>query len=220
MNTQIIACRTVERELTQCIQNTGVDYPILWVESGLHNTPKKLNRAVQALIDEAEADRLLLAMGFCGNSLVGLESKGRTLILPRADDCISLLLGSNENRAAIARENAAYFLTEGWLSGERNLWKEHLHAVEKYGRDQAMELARMLYSHYRTLALLDTGTADMTALLDGTEIIAQTLSLEQKIVPASLSWLENLLTGPWHSDRFLTVPPGGKIELSHMLDRP
>ena len=85
---------------------------------------------------------------------------------------------------------------------------------------QQIQDSQTSLAHYRTLALLDTGTADMTALLDGTEIIAQTLSLEQKIVPASLSWLENLLTGPWHSDRFLTVPPGGKIELSHMLDRP
>lgn len=46
--------------------------------------------------EAAAFDRILLATGFCGDSFCGLETRHTELIIPRTDDCISLLLGSAE----------------------------------------------------------------------------------------------------------------------------
>ena len=207
MKTAIVSCKTLETELTAAIARTGVDYPVEWLESGLHNLPKKLNAKLSEVLSGLDADRVLLGMGYCGNSIAGLTTGDFELIVPRVDDCITLLLGSSARRAEIARELSAYFLTEGWMRGERNLWVEYQYSIEKYGEEMAQELAEMMYAHYRTLALLDTGLEDINALLDKTKIIADTLHLEQKVLPASVHFLEELLTGPWEDGHYLIVPP-------------
>ena len=211
METEIISCRTLETELTQAMKNTGTEYPVHYLESGLHNTPAKLFQRMSEVLEPIPPGRVLVAMGYCGNSISGLQAGDHELIVPRVDDCISLLLGSNRIRADISREYAAYFLTEGWMRGERNIWVEHQHAVEKYGEEMAEELAEMLYGHYRTLGLLNTGAEPIEPLIEKTQIIADTLHLTQKILPASVAYLEELLTGPWPEERYLIKPPGSVI---------
>ena len=114
METVIIGCKTLENELNCAIEQCSCAYDIKWVESGLHNLPKKLRAALQTAIDEAQGySCALLAFGYCGNSVSGLRSGETTLIIPRADDCISLLLGSNSARAAFPEGKSTYFMTEG-----------------------------------------------------------------------------------------------------------
>ena len=117
----------------------------------------------------------------------------------------------------MSSELAAYFLTEGWMRGERNLWVEHLKMVEKYGQEQAMVIAEMLYGHYRTLALVDCGTSSMEVLLEESLEMAKTMSLQQKVIPGTLSYLEELLTGPWDPDRFVVKAPGEALSMYDFL---
>lgn len=217
MLTTVIACKTIEKELLAAIEKVGVQYSVLWLESGLHNSPKKLKRRVTELLDTVTEGRVLLAMGSCGNSLEGVVSQHTQLIVPRVDDCISILLGSMQQRQKISSELAAYFLTEGWMRGERNLWVEHLKMVEKYGEEQAMVIAEMLYAHYRTLALVDCGTSSMEELLEESLEMAKTMSLRQQIIPGTLSYLQQLLTGPWPEDRFAVKAPGEALNMYDFL---
>ena len=208
MVTHIISCLTLENELKAAMKNTGTDCPVLWLESGLHNTPAKLNARLCEEIGKIKADRIILAMGFCGNSLPGIRSEMAEIIVPRVDDCISLLLGGMQARKKISSESPSYFLTEGWLKGERNLWVEYQYSVDKFGKEEADAIAQMMYGHYRTLALLDTGISPAEELWEKTEQIEKTLHLERKIVPGTLARLEELLTGPWDAERYLILPPG------------
>lgn len=219
MNTQIIACRTIEKELTEAIARTGVSWEVTWLESGLHSMPKKLHGVLAETLARSTADRVLLAMGFCGNSLIGLRSGSFELVFPRTDDCISLLIGSVQDRIAYSSQNAAFFLTEGWLAGEQNIWTEYLRTVEKYGQKRGMKIAKMMYGHYRSLTLLDNGIDSIEALTEKTRIIAQTLGLEQKVLPATLSYLEQLLTGPWPEDRFIIKAPGTVVSADDLALR-
>jgi len=205
LKTAVIACRTLEDELNWAMERTGCDDPVLWLEQGLHNVPQQLRDAVQTALDEAGADRVLLAMGFCGNSLAGLRVPKLELIVPRVDDCISLLLGSVKRRLEISREYSAYFFTEGWLRGERNIWVEHQHMLDTYGEELTEELEKSMFGHYRTLGLLDCGIKPIGTLIEGTKMIADGLHLTQQVIPASARYLADLLTGPWPAERFLTV---------------
>ena len=48
-------------------------------------------------------------------------------------------------------------------------------------------------------------------------MIAEGLHLTQKVIPASAQYLEDLLTGPWPAERFLTVRGGATITEEDML---
>ena len=211
MNTAIIACKTISDELRHAMAQTGTDYPVVWLEQGLHNVPELLRSALQTALDGLEAQRVLLAMGFCGNAIRGVEVPACELIIPRVDDCISLLLGSVQRRLAGSQEHAAYFFTEGWLRGERNIWVEHLHMVEEYGEELTEELEKDMFGHYKTLGLLDCGIKPMDELIEGTKMIADGLHLKQRIIPATTRYLADLLTGPWPPERFLTLRAGETI---------
>ena len=205
MKTAVIACKTIEDELRWAMERTGADYPVVWLEQGLHNVPEKLKSAVQTALDDVGAQRVLLAMGFCGNAIRGLRVPVGELIIPRVDDCISLLLGSVKRRLEVSREYSAYFFTEGWLRGERNIWVEHQHMLETYGEELTEELEKSMFGHYKTLGLLDCGIKPVEPLVEGTKMIADGLHLTQQVIPASAKYLEDLLTGPWSAERFLTL---------------
>ncbi len=208
MTTALIACRTLEDELRFAMARTGSDFPVAWLESGLHNTPNKLRARLQEELDARGEERVLLAMGFCGNALAGVNTGAHELIVPRVDDCISLLLGSPLRRQAVSRELAAYFLTDGWLRGERNLWVEYQYCVEKYGKETADEINEMMYGHYRTLAVLDCGVKPAEPVMERAGKIADTLHLKLRRLDATVEYLCALLTGPWEEERFLRLPPG------------
>ncbi len=211
MNTAIIACKTIEDELRFAMERTGVDYPVVWLEQGLHNVPELLKTALQTALDGVGARRVLLAMGFCGNAIRGVAVPAEELIIPRVDDCISLLLGSVQRRLAVSREHSAYFFTEGWLRGERNIWVEHLHMLELYGEELTEELEKDMFGHYKTLGLLDCGIKPVQPLIEGTKMIADGLHLTQQVIPATTQYLCDLLTGPWPPERFLTLRAGQTI---------
>lgn len=47
MTTVIIACHTLMDELNMVIKETKSDFPVLWIESGLHLYPDSLNKRLQ-----------------------------------------------------------------------------------------------------------------------------------------------------------------------------
>ena len=106
----ILACKTLRHEIEKACEKHNIDYPIHWIESGLHNYPEKLHKYIQDELDNMQDyDRVILTFGLCGNSLVGVESKNLELIMPKVDDCISLLLGSVDERRKYGGKNGMYF---------------------------------------------------------------------------------------------------------------
>ena len=206
MGTEIIACETIRQELLAAAGRCGCRYPIRWIKSGLHNVPAQLHAVLQEELDAcAGCERILLAFGFCGNAVAGLCGGTAELILPRADDCISLLCGSQERRAGF-RET--YFFTEGWLRGERTIWNEFQHTVDRYGEERAKQIFQVMLCHYRYCALLNTGCYPLEAAAEEVRRIARALGLEFISIEGTIACLEKLLTGPWDSASFLVVPPG------------
>lgn len=209
MNPIIIACKTIEQELLAAMEQTCCDYPILWLESGLHNWPDKLRARIQELLDGCEGfDTVLLAMSFCGNSVAGLKTRDFQLVIPRSDDCITLLLGSFRRRQEV---KGAYFLTEGWLKGEMNLWKEYQSCLARYGEKRGKRIFAAMLAHYKQLALVDTGCFDRAALERQVKEIAATLGLEYMYLDGTLDHLKQLLTGPWAKERFVLVEPDSAV---------
>ena len=213
MNSIILACRTLEDEIELAKKNTGKKYPVLYIESGLHERPKKLAEALREVFAEVDpkTKRVLMALGQCGNSLTGIAAGNFELILPKVDDCLSLLIGSNKEKSEINLRDKAFFLTLGWLRGESTIMSQYQQSVEKYGEDVALSIMEMMYEHYETMGLIDTGAAPIDKLWDAAEEITTLLGLKRKVYKGTVSYIEELLTGPWPEDRFIIKKPGEAI---------
>ncbi|MDO4275594.1 MAG: DUF1638 domain-containing protein [Eubacteriales bacterium] len=213
MKTALIGCRTLESEISAAAGLTGWDGPVYWLKSGLHDKTDILHETAQKLIDSCQKyDRILLAMGICGNSVMGLRTDHAELIFPRVDDCITLLCGSRDKRAQYYR---SYFFTEGWLRGERTIWHEYQYTVKKYGEDTAKLVFDTMLRHYRSCIFLDTHCGDTKACAETVRHIADHLQLGYEKIDGTLQYLCTLLSGPWHSDDFVIIPPHTTVANKH-----
>ena len=84
-----------------------------FLDYGLHAAPKNLNKAVQESIDKIEQPSLiLLGYGLCDNGLNNIRSGKHTLIIPKADDCIAIFMGSRDKYLEVFSEKpGTYYLT-------------------------------------------------------------------------------------------------------------
>lgn len=214
MRTAILACQTLKAELALAIQETKVDFPIIYLESGLHSTPELLHKRIQEEINRIDnVDTILLLFGYCGNSLLGIKSDKVKLVLPKVDDCIPLLLGSCEIRKNISKEMGTYFLTKGWLDYENNLIKEYERCIERYGQARTSKIMKIMLGHYKRFMLIDTGAYLLESVLAQTQDIARKLNLCHDVTPGSLRLFYKLLRGEW-DDEFLVLEPGTAVTLS------
>jgi hypothetical protein len=216
MTTQIIACRTIADELELARRETGCDLLVRWVDSGLHNRPDRLRTALQQALDEVTGtERVLMAFGFCGNAVVGLATGDFELVVPRVDDCISLMLGSTTRRQAISDEKGTYFLTRGYLEHESNIWSEYQAFAAKRGKALADSIYATLLEHYRRLGIIDTGAYELEPFVECTGPIAETFHLEREVLPGTTRYLQKLLTGPW-DDEFIVVGPRSVVSFDRI----
>jgi hypothetical protein len=170
--------------------------------------------ALQAAIDNAgqEADTVLLGYGLCSQAIVGLRANHCRLVVPRVDDCISIFLGSREAYTAQARqEPGTYYLTKGWLEVGDTPFSEYDHLLERYGRERADRMIRLLLRNYTRLAFINTGLQGLAGYRRQAREIATRFNLRYEEIEGSNALVKKLLLGPW-DDEFIVVAPGQVLQ--------
>ncbi|MDR1571484.1 MAG: DUF1638 domain-containing protein [Clostridiales Family XIII bacterium] len=207
----IVACETLKPELEAVMRARGCDYPVLWVGSGKHIWPDKLRVSIQEMIDSVPPScrTVLLAFGFCGNSMVGIRSASCTLVLPRAADCIPLFLGSLARRMEYGSET--YFFTEGYLHSETSFISECEALMLRYGESRGRRIMKKMLAHYRNIAVVDTGAFDVPGLVDEIRPFASLVDIPVSTIPGNLRLLDGLLAGGWDEGEYLVAEPGRGI---------
>jgi len=215
MSNIIIACETLKDELNKAIRLTGCDYPVQWIDSKYHSDPDQLRKVLQEKIDSIEdKENILLAFGCCGNGLVGLKATTANLIIPRTDDCISMVLCKQGQK--FIRPKETYFLTKGWIEAPKSMAVEYERAIEKYGLERTRRLFKLMLKHYSRLMLIDTGAYDLNECMDKARDMAQVTGLELIIGDGDIWFLEKLLTGPYDDD-FCFIPKGEEVKINHFV---
>lgn len=213
MKRTLIACSMMEHEIKKVYEELHCDIPVIWLNRGFHNTPEKLKEKLQELIDGLEdQDEILLTFGLCGKGTAGLVSSHAALVLPRFDDCINMLLCQGERKKRGLAEAGTIYLTEGWTQDDEAIMGKYEQYVEEYGEETADYLMETMYANYKTLAVLDTKSEDLTATLEYVERAARLLNLSTKIVDGSTRILKQLLTGQW-DENFIVQSPGQPLDI-------
>jgi len=226
---RLIACSSLQPELEMLAAARSPPPTLQFLEMGLHQrSSQALHQALQDAIDSAgEADAIAIGYGLCNRGIIGLEARGAPLVIPRAHDCIGLLLGSSQRYAQeMEREPGTYFQSVGWLKAARQVRQPDftfaLHPefrrdqlVARYGEEAASYLVDQISAftrHYRRLAYIatnaDTGDGEAVA-------VAKAQAWDYARLDGDLGWLTRLLAGPWDDGEFLTVQPGERVAASH-----
>ncbi len=159
---------------------------------------------------------VLLALGFCGSALQGLSARHLSIVFPRVDDCVSLLLGGGCVREEIPRDPRHYYLTRGWFSHESTLQEMFGQWEARYGAERAAKLRKTMFAGYEQVSLIDTRAYDVAECLGESQGVADQLELRHGVVRGSVRLLERLFEGE-RGGEIVVVPPAEPIGLTHLF---
>jgi hypothetical protein len=208
----LLACPAVTGELADGATQ-GVDCREL--EAHLHVKPDSLKAALRDAVAELDEPGVTIVLGYglCSNAVLGLKTEHATLVVPRVDDCIAMLLGSNEAFSREAeKERGSYYIAKAYLDECSTIVSEHDAMVLKYGQERAERMMRLVLKHYRRVVLVDTGRYDLEPLRERVGAVARIYDLAVETVPGTTRILDGLVADEWGDD-FVVAPPGHELTL-------
>jgi hypothetical protein len=213
---KVIACATVIEEMLP-LMPPQLNYEVL--EFGLHSNPDKLRAALQSAIDAASPSfrTILLGFGLCAKAVVGLKSGNCTVVIPKADDCITIFLGSVGHYQKQQRnEPGTLYLTKGWIEAGTPLDEQRDIMVRKYGEQKAGLLFKKMLQGYKRLAFIITGNYEIESFRIRSQEIARRLDLRYEEIQGDNALVKKLLNGLW-DDEFVVAPPGHTVALTDFM---
>jgi hypothetical protein len=233
MRFKLISCEVLFREMCHACAHSPHQVDVEFLPKGLHDLGgKPMAAKIQEVVDrtpEGVYDAILLGYGLCGNGLDGLTARQTRLVLPRAHDCIALLMGSAERYQAYFEGNpGTFYRSTGWLERGKGLQQlthstmgsdESLEAmIRKYGEDDGRylyeEMTRCL-AQYGKLTFIETGLeAGGTSIAEAAaEAPEKGWSFER--LRGDLAWLRRMVEGEWTEAEFVVAGPGQQIAASY-----
>lgn len=221
----VISCAVFQHLLEQLLpQEFSVQ--VTFLDYGLHLVPNNLRATVQEAIDSIDAPSLVvLGYGLCGNGLNGIRAGNHTLLVPRADDCISILMGSYDRYLREFNSNpGTYYLTKGWLESGSDPLKEYHDLREKYGPETAEWLMDEQYQHYKRLVFIAHTKEDLETYRPRAKEVAeycQRWDMQYSELVGSDAYVAGLVsaisTVKESDEDFLLVPPGGTLRQNQFI---
>jgi len=158
----VVACQVLEDLLARLLPE-GLAQQVTYMDYGLHQAPGKMAGTLQEVLDALDQPSLVvLGYGLCGTGLKGLKAGPHTLLVPRVDDCIALLLGSyRDYMREFQAVPGTYYLSKGWLESGSHPLKEYQEYIPRYGEKEAMWLMDQQYQHYERLLLVAKDPTDL-----------------------------------------------------------
>lgn len=224
-----ISCDVLFREVCLCASKSKNIVDVLFKNKGLHDLgTARMSGELQIVINQIDCckyDAILLGYGLCNNGIVGLHAP-IPIVVPKAHDCITLLMGSKEKYASyFAKNPGTYYYTSGWLErgkGEVDgtvmqqlgIGKTYDEYVEEYGEENAEYLISMLgnwVTNYSKATFINNGIGDVEDNIEKSKAIAEQNNWEYEEVEGNISLIERLLEGEWNEEDFLVIPPNHKI---------
>lgn len=233
MKLRLISCEVLYREMCDAAARSPHLVDVEFLPKGWHDLGgRKMAALVQERIDgvpRGAYDAILLGYGLCGNGLDGIEARHTMLVLPRAHDCIALLMGGRAKYQHFFEENpGTFYRSTGWLERGKDL-RQLTHAatvmdaslnelISKYGEDNGRYLYEELTRYrnsYQRLVYIETGLEPDDRFEEEARWEAAEKGWEFSKILGSLDLFRRLVNGQWGRGDFLVVQPGERIRATY-----
>jgi hypothetical protein len=208
---KFISCEVILDEVKDMLPG---NWEVTSLEKRLHERSDELREKLQEEIDRSKGfDIIFLGFGLCGKSVEGLVSKDATLVLPRSDDCIAILLGSvEEYKKQTKKEPGTYYLTRGYIGeAEEDIVGGGFSEIrDKYDEETWKWIIKEMLKNYKRLVFINTGNYDPEKWRQMAIEEAEKLDLEFEEIKGTGDFFQKISKGQWDRD-FLTIKPGQKI---------
>ncbi len=229
----VITCAVLETEVEHFVRSCPQVLHVEKLRQGLHNDPPRLRRELQEAVDRVEqqvpkAEVIVLGYGLCSRGTEEVCTRRCRMVIPRAHDCITLLLGDRRRYADYVRQQpGTYWYSPGWNRhhvppGPQRYETLHKQYVERYGEDNAeylMSAEQHWFNTYNRATYVDLGVGATPEDLTFTRACADWLHWQMDHQHGDAELLRTLLTGPWDDERFLVLAPGQSLTMTADPDR-
>lgn len=215
MSTIILSCGNLLHHVDAAQKKMKTNYKVVELDTRLHEFPEKMRRIISETLDglNDSVDTVLMAMGLCGGSVSDFPLP-RRLVIPRVDDCITLLLHIDETWSPNLKSPGHLYLTDTIddLMSTENILKS---LTEKYG-NKGKRIFDLWFKDYCSVDIIDTGVYDCRCdrYMDHAKRNAELIHCPLTHVPGSNILLEKLVSGRW-DHQFLI---GEKGQILHIHD--
>jgi len=235
MRLKLLACKVLQREISLLMAQCDNFIDVTYIRQNFHDTPQLLNAALQDEIDKLDKgddkytcpepfDAILLGYGLCSNAVTGLKSSKYKLVIPKAHDCITFLLGSREAYDQHFNNNpGTYWYSTGWIENAKLPSKKRLEEIRKeydeiYGKENSQYLMEMEHNwvkDYKTAAFINWHGIKSDKAQIFTRECADSLRWDYKQFEGTSGYLANFLNADWAENYFLVLEPGQTAEQSY-----
>ena len=152
-------------------------------------------------------DLVLLSMGICGGSAAKEPFPVKT-VMPKVDDCITLLLHTDDRWFPNLKKGGHLYLTDK-IQGDLSVRNIRENLIEQYGEKKGLRIFDIWFDSYKSVDVIDTGVYDSydREYLRIAEEEAAMINCPVCHVPGSNHLLEKLVGGRW-DHQFLVVKKG------------
>jgi len=236
MRLKLISCEVFCREIyKELLESPNTVFPV-FTQKMSHVNPAEMRDFIQHEINNTECfDYILLGYGLCGNAINEIYAKDIPLVIPRAHDCCTILLGSKETyKTHFAHRPSCRWTSGGYMeSGDMSLRENESHIyyctnfsykelVEKYGEENALFIIESLTpkdNDENKVIYIQTPPYESINYKEKAEKEALNKGCEFELIDGDIRLLHMLINGIWPEEEFLIVPPGYRVEAVYDQDQ-
>jgi len=238
---KLISCDVFQREACLCLAQSPHVIDPEFIQLGQHSRSDKLRQLLQRRIDASGAggrvyDAVLLLFGICGNATIGLTAGKSPLVMPRAHDCCTVLLGSRRRFAELFKlapstpfssvgylERGEYFMPTGddarpaVVAGD-----PFMQLVEKFGPADARYIWEQMHppgSANEKAVYIELPETAHLGHRQQFQAKAGQAGKQVEILTGDLRLIRALIFAQWDPSEFLIVKPGQRIAGVYDWDR-
>jgi len=212
MSTVILSCQSLEIYVAAAQEAAGTAYPVIWLQQKYHEDPARMRMHILetlAALPET-VDTVLVAMGFCGGSWDSIVAD-RRIVLPRVDDCISLLLHTDDAYHPNLKQMGHMYMLDGDPEKFSPI-RMFETLCQTHGEAGARSLFDLWFANYRYLDIIDTGMGNCysESFVERAQENADLIRCDLDYSTGSNRFLEKLLQGRW-DEQFVVAEAGHAI---------
>ncbi len=212
MGQVLFACSSLKDYVDAAQQICGTEIPVIYLDKKNHVEPSNMKQCILAEEKKLppEVDTVLVAMGFCGGAWDHMTCS-RRVVIPRVDDCVSLLLQRTDEYVPNLKEAGHLYMVE--KDPEEFNFEKMLADQPDVSDGMSKELLfHMYFDSYKCLDIVDTGLTDCYSeeYAEKAQKTADSIGASLDYVDGGIHLLEKLVSGRWDK-QFLVAEPGHLI---------